>query len=142
MSTVAMPARAASAILCSPSMLRNGASHSGALCVPTTLSRITFNGQGAARDIAVSTTIASRMITIQPWYGLRSSRISRILPEAGIFVTAAGAAVSGIDVAVSGVFTYAPFALVLFVCAFETGGQRHSIMASKAFIASFEHVAL
>jgi hypothetical protein len=42
-----------------------------------------------------------------------------------MFIAAVGAAVSGIDVAVSGLFTYAPFALVLFVCAFETGGQRH-----------------
>ena len=39
------------------------ASHSGVLCVPTTLSRITFSGQGAARDMAVSTSIASRMMT-------------------------------------------------------------------------------
>src|SRR5437762_11525264 len=84
MTTVATPARTASSILCPPNKeLRKGASHAGALWLPRTLSRITFSGHGAARDIAVSASIASKIITIQPRYGLSSSRVRRILPPAG-----------------------------------------------------------
>jgi hypothetical protein len=49
-----------------------------------------------------------------------------------MFIAAVDTVVSGIDVVVSGLFTYAPVALVLFVCAFETGGQRHFAHAKQS----------
>ena len=67
MITVAMPANAAICMRPSPgSQLALSPSQSGGWSPPMTLSRTILSGHGAARPIAVSTAVASRMIASQP----------------------------------------------------------------------------
>jgi hypothetical protein len=62
--TTPIAATPASARVCSPDeKSRNQVRNSGNLCFPTTLSMMIFNGHGAARLIAVSTSIAAKTIT-------------------------------------------------------------------------------
>ena len=57
--------------------------HSGILCVPTTLSMITFSGQGATSVIAVSTNIAIKTMLSHLRYGFTSSRMRLTMPCRG-----------------------------------------------------------
>src|SRR5262245_53181056 len=81
MSTVPTAAAIASASVCSPTeKSRSHARYSGNLCLPTTLSMMTFSGHGAARLIAVSNTIATKTMISQPRYGRTRSRTSLVMP--------------------------------------------------------------
>src|SRR5271157_2194811 len=51
------------------------------LWLPTTLSMMIFSGHGPARLIAVSTSMASRMMASWPRYGRINSRMRRIMPS-------------------------------------------------------------
>ena len=59
------------------------ASHSGSGWVPTTLSMTIFSGHGAARLIAVSTSIAKKTTASQPPYGRMRLRTRRDMPLDG-----------------------------------------------------------
>src|SRR5258708_17273214 len=54
-------------------------SQRGGLCPPRTLSMMIWRRQGAARLIAVSSNVASRMIETQPRYGRRSLATRRTM---------------------------------------------------------------
>src|SRR5258708_449143 len=58
---------------------RRRTSPGGAECVPTTESMTIFNGHGAARLVAVSTSMARRMISSQPRYGRARSTTRRAM---------------------------------------------------------------
>src|SRR5438876_6516243 len=79
MTTTAIAAPTAILILLSPfsRVISKWLSQDGSLWDPTTLSRTTFRGHGAARLITVWTTIAARMMQRLPRYGRISSRTKR-----------------------------------------------------------------
>src|SRR3954469_13129753 len=81
MITVAIAASAASRMMPSPGIApATRPIHAGGACPSITWSRTILSGQGAARLIAVSTPVASRMTTSHPRYGRSRPAIKGPMP--------------------------------------------------------------